>query len=49
MPRPRKGESRKSYVHRAIPVLIREGRKQTQAIAIAFSMYRDKGKKKRGR
>lgn len=42
MPIPKRGESEKDFVHRAIPFLIDEGYPQKQAIAIAYSMYKNK-------
>lgn len=49
MPAVNKGESEKDYVHRAVPVLMKEGTAQNeiQAVAIAHSMYREHVKKQR--
>src|SRR5688572_17067857 len=41
MPKPNKGESRKDYMARCVPVLIKEGKKQDQAVAICSSMFKD--------
>jgi hypothetical protein len=46
VPKPRKGETLKHYLGRAIPMMMGEGRKQSQSVAIAYSMFRHKGKKK---
>ena len=48
MPKPKKGESQKEYIGRCIPILIEEGRKQDQAVAICYSMWRNRNKKKKG-
>jgi len=42
MPSVQKGESEQDYVSRAIPILIKEGKSQEQAAAIAYSMYKEK-------
>ena len=47
MPEPRKGESQSDYISRAISQLRREGRPEKQAIAIAYSMWRERRKKRR--
>ncbi len=44
MPRVKKGETRSSYVKRAIPAMIKEGLTQKQAIGKAEGMY-DSAKK----
>ncbi|MFH2076516.1 MAG: hypothetical protein ABIJ57_14420 [Pseudomonadota bacterium] len=41
MPNPNPGETEQAFVSRCIPVLIGEGRKQEQAVAICYSMYRE--------
>ena len=48
MPNIKKGESRKDFVARAVPILLREKTAKTpsQAAAIANSMYREKKKKR---
>ncbi len=47
MPEVRRAESQKAYVSRAIPMIMREhkGMKSDQAAAIAYSMYRRRGKR----
>jgi len=47
MPSPKKGETQKEFISRAIPMLVDEGRPRLQAIAIAHSMWRNRGKKKK--
>ncbi len=49
MPAPRKGESQKDYLKRAIPYLLNEGTAKSpeQAAAIAHSMYRGRNKNRR--
>jgi hypothetical protein len=49
MPKPVKGESEKDYVSRAIPMLLKEGtaKDQSQAAAIAYSMYEEHHARKR--
>jgi len=46
MPRLRKGETKKSFVEGAIPILLKEKTAKTpaQAVAIANSMYKKKKK-----
>jgi hypothetical protein len=56
MPLPKKGESQREYVNRAVPIIYDEGtaittkdpkKKYKQAVAIAHSMYRTSKKKKK--
>lgn len=48
MPKPKKGESKKDYVSRCIPIMIdKEGRKPDQAAAICYSIYKQKGSSKK--
>lgn len=47
MPTPRKGEKQAGWMTRCIPVLIREGKKRDQAVAICGSMWRRRNGKKR--
>ena len=49
MPSPRKGEKEQAYISRAVPQIIKEGHKQDQAVAIAYSMWRNKNKKKKNK
>lgn len=58
MPRPRKGETQKKYLSRAIPEIKKHGVRghsvsQRQSIAIAYSMFRERkrkaGKRKKAR
>lgn len=48
MPKPQRGESLRDYVGRAIPIIKQEHPEwpQKQAVAVAYSMYREKKKKK---
>lgn len=46
MPKVRKGESRNKYVARAIPIIMKEGLTQKQAVGKAEGMY-DAAKKRR--
>ena len=54
MPRPRKGENKKDYISRAIPMLIHEGLELKAAQGKAFGMWKTysgnqrKSKKKNG-
>jgi len=50
MPAPRrKGEDLNHFLSRAIPFLMKEGKKQSQAVAIAESMGRKGKKGKKGK
>ena len=44
MPKPKKGEGRSEYLHRAIPQIMDEGKTQEQAVGQAEGMY-DSAKK----
>lgn len=44
IPKPKKGETFDKFAKRAIPFLIKEGKKQSQAAAIAASIW-DRNKK----
>lgn len=46
MPSVKKNESKEKYLSRCIPVLIKEGKPQNQAVAICNSMYEQSKKKK---
>ena len=48
MPTPKKNESEEDFVARCIPVLIKEGKTQEQAVAQCHSMYRQAKKVKEG-
>ena len=48
MPAPREGETQKEFVSRCIPIVIREGKKRDQAVAICHSMWREKKSKSDG-
>lgn len=39
MPKPNKKETKQEFLSRCIPILIGEGKKQKQAVAICESMY----------
>ena len=43
MPTPHKGEARSEFLSRCVPMLMHEGRKQPQAVAICYSLYRQGG------
>jgi hypothetical protein len=43
MPTPKKGQSEKDFLKVCIPQMIDEGKEQDQAVAICFSIYREKG------
>jgi hypothetical protein len=46
MPRPRKGESKKAYISRAISYMVRvEGLEQKHAVAKSYNMWRQHKKK----
>ena len=49
MPKPRKRETLKHYLGRAIPMMMGEGLKQKQAVGKAYGMYRNKKKAKKGK
>lgn len=40
MPEPGKNEKQDEFIGRCIPILIKEGRKQDQAVAICFSKWK---------
>ena len=42
MPKPKAGETRKDFMMRCIPEVIKEGKKRNQAIAICSSYYEKK-------
>jgi hypothetical protein len=42
MPKPHKGEKKKDFISRCIPILIDEGKEQKQAAAICYSMWERK-------
>ena len=42
MPKPKAGETRKDFMIRCIPEVIKEGKKTDQAIAICISYYEKK-------
>ena len=42
MPKPKAGETRKDFMMRCIPEVIKEGKKRDQAIAICSSYYEEK-------
>ena len=42
MPKPKAGETRKDFMMRCIPEVIKEGKKRDQAIAICSSCYEKK-------
>ena len=42
MPEPTAGESKKEYIDRCIPYLVKEGKPQDQAVAICYSMWKQK-------
>lgn len=44
MPTPRIAESEKKFVARCVPILIAEGRKPDQAVAICHSMWKNRKK-----
>lgn len=46
MPKPKKRESESDFVGRCIPILIGEGKSKEQAVAICYSMFRKRKKKK---
>ena len=49
MPKPKPGEDRKSYLQRAVRMMIHEeGLKPMHAVAKAYGMWREHVKKRRG-
>jgi len=46
MPKPKKRESESDYMSRCVPMLINEGKKKEQAVAICYSMYQENKKPK---
>ena len=40
MPTPRTGESQKDFLSRCVPMVIKEGKHQQQAVAQCISMYK---------
>ena len=47
MPKPKKGESKKSYISRCIPVVISEGRTMDQAAGKCHGMWKNYKKAKK--
>lgn len=45
MPTPEKGETEKEFIGRCIPILIDEGKEKDQAVAICYSIWKNKDKK----
>lgn len=45
MPTPQDKESKKDFVGRCIPELVKEGKDQKQAVAICYSMWEEEKKK----
>jgi hypothetical protein len=43
MPKPRKGEKQGKFMSRCVPAVVKEGKKQKQAVAICLSMWREDG------
>lgn len=48
MPSVKKGEKQSHYMHRCVPMLTKEGKKQDQAVAQCLGMFREKWKAKGG-
>jgi len=46
MPTPNKGETKDDFVKRCVPVVVREGKDNKQAVAICTSIYENKEEKK---
>jgi hypothetical protein len=46
MPKRRKGESQSAYVSRCVPVVMKEGKTQKQALGKCYGMSRRSSKKK---
>jgi hypothetical protein len=44
MPKPKPNEKKKDFMNRCIPELVREGKKQNQAIAQCSSVYENRNK-----
>lgn len=42
MPKPRKNETKEEFMNRCVPIVIKEGKKKDQAIAICNSLYKNK-------
>jgi len=40
MPEPRKDETKENFISRCIPYVVKEGRKQDQAAAICYSIWK---------
>jgi hypothetical protein len=49
MPSVQKNEKQDHYMHRCVPVLIKEGKKQNQAVAQCLSMYKQHWKRKKSK
>ena len=47
MPTPKKDEKKSDYMQRCVPMLINEGKKPDQAVAICSSMYDEHKKDKK--
>ena len=48
MPTPKKDEKESDYMNRCVPMLIKEGKKPDQAVAICNSMFTNSKKKAEG-
>lgn len=46
MPSTKKGETKDSYMHRCVPMLVKEGKKQDQAVAQCLNMFKEHWKAK---
>jgi hypothetical protein len=46
MPSVKKGEKQSDYMHRCVPMLVKEGKKQDQAVAQCLGMFREHWKAK---
>lgn len=48
MPTPNKNESQKHFISRCVPILVDEGKGQDQAVAICYSLWKNRNKKSKG-
>ena len=46
MPSVQKGEKKNHYMHRCVPMLVKEGKSQEQAVAQCLNMFKQKWKSK---
>lgn len=46
MPTPGKNEKEQEFIARCVPIVLEEGKEQKQAVAICYSLWQNRNKKK---